>query len=203
MSKSLTKRKINTSTVAIIVLSILLVASVAIGATLAYFTADADVTGTITLGDPVNISITQGGSAVTTLTFTDDAMPGTVYDQAIGVLVPADTSDCLLRAKIVLTEDDGSSSEVTATATDAWQENAADSYYYYKGIGSAGDTIDFITSITVPTSLTNEAANKVYTVNVIVEAIQEANYAAANVWTDAPADWIATYATAPVTPEEA
>lgn len=203
MSKSLTKRKINTSTVAIIVLSILLVASVAIGATLAYFTADADVTGTITLGDPVNISITQGGSAVTTLTFTDDAMPGTVYDQAIGVLVPADTSDCLLRAKIVLTEDDGSSSEVTATATAAWQENAADSYYYYKGIGSAGDTIDFITSITVPTSLTNEAANKVYTVNVVVEAIQEANYAAANVWTDAPADWIATYATAPVTPEEA
>jgi len=202
MSKSLTKRKINTSTVAIIVLSILLVASIAIGATLAYFTAEADVTGTITLGDPVNISITQGGSAVTTLTFTDDAMPGTVYDQAIGVLVPADTSNCLLRAKVVLTEDDGTSSEVTATATANWQENDADSYYYYKGVGTAGDAIDFITSITVPTSLTNEAANSVYTVNVIVEAIQEANYAAANVWTDAPADWIATYATAPAVPEE-
>lgn len=202
MSKSLTKRKINTSTVAIIVLSILLVASIAIGATLAYFTADADVTGTITLGDPVNISITQGGSAVTTLTFTDDAMPGTVYDQAIGVSVPTNTSDCLLRAKIVLTEDDGSSSEVTATATGTWQENTEDTYYYYNGVASAGNNIDFITSITVPTSLTNESANKVYTVNVIVEAIQEANYAAANVWTTAPADWIATYATAPVTPEE-
>lgn len=202
MSKSLSKRKINSSTIAIIVLSVLLIASIAIGATLAYFTADADVTGTITLGDPVNISITQGGSAVTTLTFTDDAMPGTVYDQAIGVLVPADTSNCLLRAKVVLTEQDGSTSEVTATTTDSWQENAADTYYYYNGVGTAGNSIDFITSITVPTTLTNEYANKVYTVNVIVEAIQEANYAAANVWTDAPADWIATYATAPTVPDQ-
>lgn len=202
MSKSLTKRKINSSTIAIIVLSVLLVASIAIGATLAYFTASADVTGTITLGDPVNISITQGGSAVTTLTFTDDAMPGTVYDQAIGVLVPANTSPCLLRAKILLTNDDGTTTDVTATATSSWQENDADTYYYYNGIGTAGNAIDFITSITVPTTLTNEAANKIYTVNVVVEAIQEANYAAANVWTTAPADWIATYATAPASPQE-
>ena len=201
MSKSQTKRKFNTSTVAIIVLSILLVASIAIGATLAYFTADADVTGTITLGDPVNIQITQGGSAVTTLTFTDDAMPGTVYDQAIGVLVPANTSDSLLRAKIVLTDADGGATEVTATATSSWVDNDADGYYYYNGVATAGNTIDFITSITVPTTLTNEAANDIYTVNVVVEAIQEANYAAASVWTDAPAEWISTYATAPTTSE--
>ena len=201
MSKSLTKRKIKTSTVAIIVLSVLLVASIAIGATLAFFTAQADVTGTITLGDPVNIQITQGGSAVSTLTFTDDAMPGTVYSQAIGVLVPADTSDSLLRAKIVLTDDAGAASDVTATATGTWVNNATDGYYYYNGVATAGDSIDFITSITVPTTLTNESANKIYTVNVVVEAIQEANYAAASVWTEAPADWIATYATAPTTPE--
>lgn len=201
MSKSLTKRKINASTVAIIVLSVLLVASIAIGATLAFFTAEADVTGTITLGDPVSIQITQGGSAVTTLTFTDDAMPGTVYDQAIGVLVPTNTSNSLLRAKIVLTDADGGSTDVTSTTTASWVDNDADGYYYYNGVAKAGDSIDFITSITVPTSLTNEAANDIYTVNVIVEAIQEANYAAASVWTDAPADWIATYATAPTTPE--
>ena len=200
MSKSLTKRKMSSSTVAIIVLSILLVASIALGVTLAYFSASADVTGTITLGDPVNISITQGGSAVTSLTFTNDAMPGTVYDQAIGVLVPENTSPCLLRAKILLTNEDGSTTDVTATATSSWVENDADSYFYYNGVGSAGNTINFITSVTIPTTLTNESANKVYTVSVLVEAIQEANYAAANVWTTAPADWISTYATAPTAP---
>ena len=200
MSNSTTKRKLNTSTIAIIVLSVLLIASIAIGATLAYFTADADVTGTITLGDPVNIEITQGGSAVSTLTFTDDAMPGTVYDQAIGVSIPTNTSNALLRAKVVLTYEDATTTDVTASATASWAENDADGYFYYNGVATAGDSIDFITSITVPTTLTNEAANRIYTVNVIVEAIQEANYAAANVWTDAPAEWIATYATAPAAP---
>ena len=107
----------------------------------------------------------------------------------------------MLRAKIVLTDDEGASSDVTATATNSWVENDADGYYYYNGVASAGNQIDFITSITVPTTLTNDAANSIYTVNVVVEAIQEANYAAASVWTDAPADWIATYATAPASPE--
>jgi len=54
------KRKISSSTVAIVILSVLLIASIAIGITLAYFTASTTVTGNITLGNPVTISITQG-----------------------------------------------------------------------------------------------------------------------------------------------
>lgn len=190
------KRKVNSSLIAIIVLSVLLVASIAIGATLAYFSAQTDVTGTITLGDPVNIAITQGGASVSSLTFTGDAMPGTVFDQEIGVAIPANTSDSLLRAKVVLSTDDGGTTEIDVSTANNWVKGD-DEYHYYNGVASASAQIAFVETITVPTSLTNDDANKVYTVNVIVEAIQEANYAAASVWTTAPADWIATYATAP------
>ena len=190
------KKRIRPAVIAIIVLSVLLVASIAIGATLAYFTAQQDVTGTITLGDPVNISITQGGAAVTSLTFSDDAMPGTSYKQPISVSIPEDTSNALLRAKLTLTDDEGGVATIDATTANTWAKGS-DNYYYYNGVATAGDSIDFVTDITVPTSLTNESANEVFTVNIIVEAIQEANYAAASVWTTAPADWIAEYATAP------
>lgn len=192
------KRKISPAVIAIIVLSVLLVASIAIGATLAYFTANADVTGTITLGDPVNLNITQGGATVTSLTFGDDAMPGTTYDQPISVSIPADTSNALLRAKLTLTDDAGTTATIDADTTASWVAGT-DDYYYYNGVAKASDVIDFVSSITVPTTLTNTNANDVFTVNIVVEAIQEANYAAASVWTTAPADWIATYATAPAT----
>lgn len=198
MEKSVVKKRVNPATIAIIILSILLLVSITVGVTLAYFQANRDVTGTITLGNPVNINITQGGASVTSLTFSDTAMPGTTYDQVIGVSIPADTSNSLLRAKLTLTDTEGATTIISATTDASWTKGD-DDYYYYNGVASANQSIDFVTAITVPTSLTNDVAKKVLTVNVVVEAIQEANYAAASVWTTAPSDWIATYATAPST----
>ena len=103
------KRKVSGSTIAIATLAILLIATIAIGITLAYFTANATVTGNITLGDPVTISITQGGASASSLTFSGDALPGTVYDQAIGVVAPADMTEALMRAKLTITNADGAS----------------------------------------------------------------------------------------------
>lgn len=197
MSDSISRKRVSPAVIAIIVLSILLVASIAIGATLAYFNTTKDVTGTITLGDPVNINITQGGASVSSLTFSDDAMPGTVYEQPIAVSIPANTSNALLRAKLTITNEGSAAVNVDATTTATWVKNT-DDYYYYNGVAKANDSINFVTSIKVPTSLTNEDANKVFTINIIVEAIQEANYVASEVWTTAPAEWVATYATAPV-----
>ena len=192
MNNVRTKKRIKGSTIAIIALSILLVASIAVGVTLAYFTADAGAVGNVTLGDPVNINITQGGSSVTSLTFSDDALPGHVYDQVIGVSVPADTSDALLRAKLTISNTDGATANVQATTVDAWVEGD-DGYYYYNGVAKANDSIDFVTAVTIPTSLTNEDANKTFNIDISVEAIQEANNAARAVWTTAPAEWLDTY----------
>ena len=196
MAVTKSRNKISTSTIAIIVLSVLLIASIAIGITLAYFTANATVTGNITLGDPVTISITQGGASVSSLTFDGNALPGTVYSQSIGVSAPADMTEALMRAKLTITNTDGATTTVDAATTDAWVEGT-DDYYYYNGSVTANASIDFITSITVPTSLTNADANKTYNIDVVVETIQRANNAANNVWTTAPADWLESYSPLP------
>ena len=175
-NKIIVRKKANPATIAIIVLSVLLLASIVFGATLAYFSANADVTGTITLGNPVNINITQGGASVSTLTFDGTAMPGSVYNQPIGISVPTDTSNALLRAKLQLTDINGATSKINATTNANWT-SGDDDYYYYNGIAKAGDAIEFVSKVTVPTSLTNEDAKKVFTVSIVVEAIQEANNA--------------------------
>lgn len=190
------KRKVSGSTIAIVTLSVLLLAAVGIGITLAYFTANATVTGNITLGDPVTISITQGGASATSLTFSGDALPGTVYDQAIGVAAPADMTEALMRAKLTITNTDGATTNVDAETTENWVKGD-DDYYYYNGSITASQSIEFITSLTVPTSLTNEDANKTFNIDVIVETIQKANNAANSVWTTAPSDWLEEYSPVP------
>ena len=191
-SKSKTRRGVSGSTIAIIALTILLLASIGIGITLAYFTSTANVTGNITLGDPVTISITQGGASVSSLSFDGDALPGTVYSQAIGVLAPSEMTEALMRAKLTITNTDGATTNVEANTTGDWRLGD-DQYHYYNGTVNADDQIDFITTITIPTSLTNEDANKTYTIDVIVETIQQANNAANTVWNTAPSDWLDTY----------
>lgn len=186
------KRKNKIAIWIIVALSVLLLVSFILGISGAYFQGTDTATGDITTGGPVNIDITQGGASVATLTFSDAAMPGDVYDQAIQVTAPAGTSKAVLRAKLTISNDDGLSAPVTATTASSWTLNT-DDYYYYAGTISAGDTVDFVTQVEVPTSLTNEDANKTNTISIVVEAIQHANGAAKVIWTTAPADWITTY----------
>ena len=192
MKKDKSGPRFSGSTLTIVILSVLLVATVAIGITLAYFSSSVGVLGDITLGNPVNISITQGGSAVSSLTFSSDALPGTVYDQEIGVSAPANTSKALIRAKLTISNTQGATTNVEATTTNDWIKHT-DNYYYYNGTLSENETISFIKTITIPTSLTNVDANKTFNVDVIVEAIQQANNAANAVWTSAPADWLSEF----------
>ena len=178
--------------IAIITLSILLVATLAIGVTGAFFGANTNATGDITLGNPVNINITQGGASAAALTFTGSAMPGDVITQKIGISTPANTSECVVRAKLTITNNDGASTNVTADVANTWAAGE-DDYYYYNGTLTAGNSADFVNSITIPTSLTNLDANKTYTVTVIVESIQFANGAASSTWTTAPSTWTTAY----------
>ncbi len=177
----------------IVALSVLLLISFILGVSGAYFQGSDDATGTITTGGPVNIDITQGGASAASLTFSDQAMPGDVIDQPISVTAPDGTSPAVLRAKLTITNDDGLADPITATTADGWTAKHTDDYYYYNGTITAGGSVDFVTQITVPTTLENEDANKSNTITVVVEAIQQANGAASAVWTTAPSDWTATY----------
>ena len=186
------KRKSGSSTLAIVALSILLGLSVLFGVTAAFFSSTASATGDITLGDPVNINITQGGTTVSTFTFSGTAMPGSVYSQPIAVAMPANTSDAVIRGRLTITNTESASTNVTAVTNANWVAGE-DNYYYYNGVLSAGDTQEFVSSITVPKSLTNADANKTFTVAVQIEAIQFANGAASEVWTTAPTTWTTNY----------
>lgn len=176
----------------IVALSVLLLVSFILGISGAYFQGSDTATGNVTTGGPVNIDITQGGASATSLVFSDAAMPGDIFDQAIQVSAPAGTSKAVLRAKLTISNDDGLSAPVTATTAEGWTLND-DDYYYYAGTIEAGNSVDFVTQVVVPTSLTNDDANKTNTISVVVEAIQHANGAAKVVWTTAPTDWVNSY----------
>lgn len=187
-----TKKKASGTTFAIVALSILLGLSLIFGISAAFFSATKGATGNITLGNPVDINITQGGTTVTTLTFDGTAMPGTSYTQPIAVSLPAGTSDAVVRGKLSITNSDSAAENVTAVTNASWVLGD-DGYYYYNGKLSAGQSQEFVTSVTVPKSLTNADANKTFALSVQIEAIQFANGAASEVWTTAPSDWIASY----------
>ena len=182
--------------IAIVTLIILLIASISIGITLAYFTSSLKVAGDVTLGNPVTIAITQGGASATSLTFSNNALPGDSFNQAIGIIAPTDMTEALMRAKLTISNTDGATTPVEATTTSSWIDGG-DDYYYFKGSVLPNSNIDFITKITVPTSLTNEDANKTFNIEVIVETIQKANNAANSVWSTAPEDWLNTYSPTP------
>ena len=186
------KRKSSGYTLAIVALSVLLGLSVVFGVTLAFFGTTKTAGGTITLGDPVDINITQGGTTVTTLLFSGNAMPGTVYSQPIAVSMPANTSDAVIRGKLTITNSDEAATNVTA-ATNANWTLGTDDYYYYNGVLSAGQSQEFVTSLTVPKTLTNTDANKTFAISVQIEAIQFANGAASEVWVTAPSTWVTNY----------
>ena len=105
-------------------------------------------------------------------------------------------TEALVRAKLTITNADGASTTVDADTTESWIEGE-DDYYYYEGSLTANQNIDFITSLTIPTSLTNADANKTFNIDVVVETIQKANNAANAVWTTAPTEWLNTYSPVP------
>ena len=104
-------------------------------------------------------------------------------------------TEALARAKLTISNADGATENVEATATSNWQLGS-DQYYYYKGSINANDNVDFVTAVTIPTTLTNEDANKTFNIQVVVETIQKANNAANAVWTTAPEDWLEAYSPA-------
>jgi predicted ribosomally synthesized peptide with SipW-like signal peptide len=170
-----------------IVTAIALVALIAVGSTLAFFTGKGEVNNVITVGN-VGISLTEPN-------FKDS-----------GIVVPGQTvvkdptvtntggNTVYVRCRLEITGLETESAEVTAKRNTDLLEGIAfgdekssgpssnwalseDNYYYYQGKLAPTENVRFFNSVTIPKGWGNELANRQFHINVTAEAIQADNFA--------------------------
>lgn len=161
-----------------IVMALTLVGVVGIGATLAYFTDEADAKNTITMGH-VDIDLDEPN-------FPEDkeienVIPGDVITKDPTITVAEDSESAYIRAKVILDNklSDEQKSELLANInidTDKWYLNADDGYYYYNSIVSAGDSVILFDKVVIPETWGNGVADMSFTIDVFAEAIQSNNF---------------------------
>lgn len=137
------------STVALIVLSVLLVISVATGATLAWFASQDNAVGTFTLGQPVVVSVTDAaGADATELNMTiasTNLLPGMLISPDVAVTLQPSTTATIMRARIdsevvggtgdPATLNQSFRDVLTPVISDAWVLYDTDGWYYFLGAG--------------------------------------------------------------------
>ena len=174
--------------------SVAMIAVVAIGGTLAYFTDSDNVNDTVSLGK-VNISITERttdtdasvqkdeSGIVTGIKYTG-IMPGDIISKEPIVTVENDSKDAYIRAKIEIAGVDGAYSQedglqeylshVTYNTEACGWVLGNDGYYYYQNIVNSTDNnqISVFTETYIPTSWGAEIRNKSFEVKINAEAVQ-------------------------------
>lgn len=140
-------KRLSASGIAVVALSVLLVLSVSVGATLAWFASQSAATGDFALGEPVIVSVTDiGGSDTTTLAMTiasENLLPGMRITPDIAVTLAPSTTATILRARLdsVATGGGGTPEELnqqfidvlTDVIDEGWVLNEDDGWYYYLG----------------------------------------------------------------------
>lgn len=166
--------------------SVALVAVVGIGATLAYFTDTDERTNTVTMGH-VDITLTEEGETLPGggLVF-NDVMPGDTKDKEPVITLVEDSQDAYVRMQMEIQVTDGNISEddieeltqgltEDITGVDTGWYLGSDGYYYYNKSLSAGESVTFFDTVTIPGSWKNNTADGTFTIKLTAEAIQAAN----------------------------
>lgn len=141
-------KRISASTIAIIVLSVLLVMSVTVAGTVAWFASLDNAAGNFTLGEPVIVSVTQADSTDSSeLVMTipsNTLLPGMLITPDIAVSLSPSTTATILRARIDTTVTGVENNEalnayfrgvLTPVINNAWVLNEDDGWYYFLGAG--------------------------------------------------------------------
>ena len=191
-----------TKKIALLIVVVALVAAIGVGATLAYFTDKDSASNIVTMGHvDIDLWETTTGAEFPTkgITFLN-VMPGATLDKEPSVLVNAGSADCFIRVKMDITTD--STTTLTAaeisdlfdaleaqiTANGPWAYNSNDGYFYCTESKAAGDFVNFFTTVTIPATWGNEAADQSFNISLQAEAIQASyvHFNATNVcWADA------------------
>lgn len=166
------KRKVLT-----LALTVCIVAILAIGGTLAYFTDDETATNTFTVGN-VDITLTEpnwdnSGSKDAPEVYPGEALakdPTVTNDGAnpCFVRIKVEGLDCLAPAGNITYRTD----YVDGKLGDNWVKGT-DGYFYYNKVLAVGEKTDALfDQIVIPTGLTNDEDKTAYNVVVTAEAVQ-------------------------------
>lgn len=183
-------KKFSFKKIALVVASLALVAVLAVGATLAWFTDSQEAHNVVTFGN-VKISLTEPNFAFDKeedgKLVKIDVVPGEEISKDPTIQNTGNNA-CYVRAKVeisgdlldVKTED-----EIRACLDiqDGWTYNAEDGYYYYSAVlDPNSDAIKLFTTVTLPKAWSNEVANKTFNIDVTAEAVQSQNFDASSDW---------------------
>lgn len=183
----MSKRKITA-----LVVSIIAVAAMAIGSTLAYFTSNDNASNSFVMGNvAIDLKESSDGKAIddaskvwsdTGLSY-EGKMPGDEITKLAIVEVDEDSADCYVRIHM-----DIDTSNLTNAADIALIENAikeaavandfvvgTNGYYYYDGTASAEDILVFLTGFTLPLGIEDDSQNGTFSIDLTADAIQAAN----------------------------
>lgn len=188
-----------------LVLALTLVAALAVGGTLAYFTDNDTETNTFTMGK-VDINLKESNENDTNgnpvwdedgLEY-ENVLPGAKPDKLARVEVLSGSADCYIMVKVDLNSEDmwdeQAQTGFTAADFDAlytavktaiddtkWTVTevgtGADKYLQcvYKTVAKEGDNLDLFSAIEIPKSFTNNTAGKTFTIDLKAYAIQSEN----------------------------
>lgn len=154
----LNAKKIDFKTIALIVVSTLLVASLSLAGTMAWFSAtDSATNNTLTMGDPIDLFIEEGDAGADSFDIdvaSDQLLPGMEIAPDLAVTFAASTTASLLRVTMGMSADIGTSgldqTTVDALAadlltalegklTDGWYADSG--YFYYVGVSGDGSYV--------------------------------------------------------------
>lgn len=198
-----------------LVLALVLVAALAVGGTLAYFTDTDEAGNTFTMGN-VNINLKESDDEGATweengLTY-GNVLPGNEEKKMARVTVETGSADCYVMVKVevvpttVFNPDTGTgftqedvnalyAAVRTAIGTTNWTVTPAEGgplQCVYNGTATAGQDLDLFTTITIPIDFGNNVAGQAFSINLTAYAIQSDNVTLDDV------DWNDTFEIYPV-----
>lgn len=190
-----------------LVLALVLVAALAVGGTLAYFTDSDDASNTFTMGKvDINLQESNGPDAEGNETWVEDGLsytevlPGDTQVKKARVTVAGDSADCYVMVNVALTTPEGSkltgqniadlyTAIQNEISTDVWTVTVNDDgtlQCVYKEVAHPGDILSLFNQITIPgESFKNNTANQSFSIVLNAYAIQSENVGAVDTvdWT--------------------
>lgn len=164
--------------------SVILMSTIAIGGTWAYFTDRDSVQNVITIGKVdaylKETNQIQREDQTVGLDY-NHVVPGAKLDKDPTIYLTKDSQDAYLRAKLIFTgdifegEDGAKKKEQLEKGLDINPVNwvkQSDGYYYYQSIVTDTVGVPLFTTATIPYEWGNEIASKTFHIEIAAEAIQ-------------------------------